>query len=104
EEIAVGPWFQFHHDEFTLPQGATGLARNESGLQAFRIGRSLAVQFHPEMTAELIASWCDEGGIEELSAAGVDHEQLIEESRLRAIESQPALERMLDWWLDEIAG
>lgn len=104
EEIAAGPWFQFHHDEFTLPPGATELARNESGLQAFRIGRTLAVQFHPEMTAELIASWCDEGGIEELSAAGIDHEQLIEESRLRAVESQPALERMLDWWLDEIAG
>jgi GMP synthase-like glutamine amidotransferase len=104
EQIAAGPWFQFHHDEFTLPEGATELARNESGLQAFRIGRSLAVQFHPEMTAELIASWCDEGGVEELSAAGVDHEQLIEESRRRSIESQPALERMLDWWLDEVAG
>jgi GMP synthase-like glutamine amidotransferase len=104
DEIAVGPWFQFHHDEFTLPDGATELARNQSGLQSFRVGRSLAVQFHPEMTSELIASWCAAGGDSELIGAGVDPDQLIEESGLLAAETQPALERMLDWWLDEIAG
>lgn len=103
EQIARGPWFQFHHDEFTLPGGATELARNESGLQAFRAGRALAVQFHPEMTPELIASWCIAGGDRELMDAGVDPDQLIEESARQAVETQPALERMLDWWLDDIA-
>lgn len=102
DEIANGPWFQYHHDEFTLPDGAIELARNESGIQAFSAGRSLAVQFHPEMTAGLIASWCEVGGDHELIAAGVDPDQLIEESHRQAEESQPALERMLDWWLDEI--
>jgi hypothetical protein len=29
---------------------------------------------------------------------------LIEESRLRAVESQPALEQMLDWFLDDVAS
>jgi len=104
DEIADGPWFQFHHDEFTLPEGATELARNRAGLQAFRIGRSLAVQFHPEMTRDLIASWSVEGGDGELIEAGVDPEGLIAESEVRATETQPALERMLDWWLDELAG
>jgi GMP synthase-like glutamine amidotransferase len=104
DEIAHGPWFQFHHDEFTLPGGAVELARNESGIQAFRKGRSLAVQFHPEMTADLIASWCEAGGNRELVVAGVDPDQVIEESHRRAMESQPALERMLDWFLHDIAG
>ena len=27
EQIADGPWFQFHHDEFTVPEGAVELAR-----------------------------------------------------------------------------
>lgn len=105
EHIAEGPWFQFHHDELTVPPGAVELARNESGVQSFRFGRGLAVQFHPEMTGDLLASWCRvEGGAEELIDAGLDPDELIEESRLREIESQPGLERMLDWFLDEVAG
>ena len=103
-QIASGPWFQFHHDEFTLPDGATELARNESGLQAFSVGRSLAVQFHPEMTSGLVASWCAAGGDRELIEAGVEPERLIDESELKAVETQPALELMLDWWLDDFAG
>ncbi len=104
DEIAAGPWFQFHHDEFTLPEGAVERGRNESGLQAFTIGRSLAVQFHPEMSGELIKSWCEAGGDEELVTAGVDPHELIEESYRLAVDSQPALERMLDWYLDDVAG
>jgi GMP synthase-like glutamine amidotransferase len=105
EHIAPGPWFQFHHDEFTLPEGAIELARNESGVQAFRTGRTLATQFHPEMSGDLLASWCRiESGAEELIKAGHDPDRLIEESRAREVESQPALEKMLDWFLDEVAG
>jgi GMP synthase-like glutamine amidotransferase len=105
EHIAEGPWFQFHHDEFTVPPGAIELARNESGVQSFRAGRGLAVQFHPEMTADLLASWCRvEGGVEELVEAGLSPHDLIGESRLQEIESQPALETLLDWFLDEVAG
>ena len=105
EHIAEGPWFQFHHDEFTVPPGAVELARNESGVQSFRAGRGLAVQFHPEMTADLLASWCRvEGGVEELVAAGLDPEDLIDESRRREIESQAALEAFLDWFVDEVVG
>jgi hypothetical protein len=55
------------------------------------------------MTPELIASWCIAGGDRELIGAGVDPDQLIEESARQAVETQPALERMLDWWLDDIA-
>ena len=88
-----------------MPEGAVELARNESGVQSFRTGRGLAVQFHPEMSGDLLASWCrEEGGAEELIAAGRDPDELIEESRYREVESQPGLERMLDWFLDEVAG
>jgi GMP synthase-like glutamine amidotransferase len=102
--IADGPWFQFHHDEFTVPPGGVHLAGNGSGIQAYRVGRSLALQFHPEVTAELISSWCDAGGDRELSDAGVDPGALIEETRRRVPESQEALETMLDWWLDDFVG
>jgi hypothetical protein len=57
------------------------------------------------MSGELLASWCQiESGAEELISAGHDPGRLIEESRAKALESQPALEQMLDWFLEEIAG
>lgn len=97
--VAEGPWFQYHADEFTLPDGATSLAHNDSGLQAFSHGRSLAVQFHPEVTASLLASWCKVGGDRKLIEAGLDPDELIEETDRLAGVTQPALEAMLDWWL-----
>lgn len=98
--MAEGPWFQYHADEFTLPADATPLARNDSGLQAFSHERSLAIQFHPEITSSLLASWCEVGGDRKLIDAGIDPDELIEETDRLARASQPALERMLDWWLD----
>ena len=98
--IATGPWFQFHGDEFTLPDEAAPLARSDSGLQAFRHGRSLAVQFHPEVTAPLLASWCAAGGDRKLIDSGIDPEELIEETAQLSRVSQSALERMVDWWLE----
>jgi len=104
EQIAEGPWFQFHHDELTVPPGAIELARNESGTQSFRAGRALAVQFHPEMTGDLLDSWFREGGAGEVLAAGADPKRMVDQSRLMEIASQPALERLLDWFIDEVAG
>jgi GMP synthase-like glutamine amidotransferase len=55
--IEPGPWFQFHSDTFTVPPGATLLARSAVGPQAFRAGSALAVQFHPEVTPEIVGRW-----------------------------------------------
>jgi GMP synthase-like glutamine amidotransferase len=98
--IASGPWFQYHGDEFSLPEGAAPLASNASGLQAFGFGRSLAVQFHPEVTPSLLESWCAVGGDRKLIEVGLDPGELIEETTHMARASQAALERMIDWWVD----
>lgn len=98
--ISEGPWFQFHHDEFTLPPGAIPHAKNGAGVQVFEFGPSLCVQFHPEITADTLASWCAAGGDRDLIEHGVDPEALIEETRRQVPRSQPALETMIDWWLD----
>jgi len=60
--VSAGPWFQFHYDRWTVPAGATEVARNSVASQAFTYKRSLALQFHPEMTAAALAGWLDEGG------------------------------------------
>jgi GMP synthase-like glutamine amidotransferase len=59
--IAAGPWVAWHEDGFELPPGATPLASNAYGVQAFSHRRHLAVQFHPEATAQIAAGWDKEG-------------------------------------------
>ena len=70
--IPVGPWLEFHGDRCLPPPGATILASNETGVQAFAIGRHLAVQFHPEVDGAQLTAWLDAGGRAEAVAAGVD--------------------------------
>ena len=53
------PAFQWHHDSFDLPAGAVLLAFSDAcPHQAFRVGTSSwGVQFHPEVTEEIIRCW-----------------------------------------------
>lgn len=55
--LPAGTWMEFHDDTFTLPPGATALAANDVGVQAFRHGPHLGVQFHPEITPDAFAAW-----------------------------------------------
>ncbi len=50
--------FHWHNDTFALPPGAVQLARSATcPQQAFRIGSAWGVQFHPEMTAQMVDDW-----------------------------------------------
>jgi len=57
ETVEDGPWFAWHDDELIPPPGAEILAANSSGVQAYRAGAHTGVQFHPEVTAEIVAAW-----------------------------------------------
>jgi GMP synthase-like glutamine amidotransferase len=57
DAIDDGPWFEWHHDEILPPQGASVLARNASGVQAFRLGPHVGLQFHPEVDVAIIDAW-----------------------------------------------
>ena len=55
------PAFQWHYYAFDVPDGALELARSTVCPQAFRLGAAAwAVQFHPEVTREIVASWIAE--------------------------------------------
>lgn len=49
--------FQTHWDSFSLPPGAELLAYSDRYFQAFRRGRVLALQFHPEVTEDMLKEW-----------------------------------------------
>jgi GMP synthase-like glutamine amidotransferase len=75
--IPAGPWLQFHSDQCLPPPQATILARNEAGVQAFSVGRHLAVQFHPEVDGAQLRLWMDAGGRQEAERAGQDPEEFL---------------------------
>ena len=78
--IPPGPWLEFHGDRCVPPAQATLLARNEVGVQAFSLGRHLAVQFHPEADGELLRLWLEAGGREEVAQAGYDPDRFLAET------------------------
>ncbi len=50
--------FQWHNDSFAVPAGADHLAFSaDCPGQVVRTGRAWGVQFHPEVTLEIVASW-----------------------------------------------
>jgi len=92
ELIPAGPWLEFHGDRCLLPPGATVLARNEVAVQAFRIGRHLAVQFHPEVDGPQLKRWLDAGGDEEAERAGLSPDQFLADT----IREEPAARERAD--------
>jgi GMP synthase (glutamine-hydrolysing) len=52
--------FQWHGDTYTLPPKTEILAYSDLYPQAFRFGTAYGLQFHLEVTAEMISSWIEE--------------------------------------------
>jgi GMP synthase-like glutamine amidotransferase len=75
--VPAGPWLQFHGDRCEPPASALILASNEIGVQAFAIGRHLAVQFHPEVDGAQLALWLEAGGRSEIEEAGQDPDAVL---------------------------
>ncbi|TMK28715.1 MAG: type 1 glutamine amidotransferase [Actinobacteria bacterium] len=101
--VPQGPWFQWHFDVITAPPDAKVLAETDLGTQAFVSGRSLGLQFHPEVTPEIMDEWV-RAYRHELDAEGVDPDALLEETNRRAAESKGTSWRLLEGYLDRVAG
>jgi GMP synthase-like glutamine amidotransferase len=82
--IDAGPWLQWHFDRFSVPPGVPVVARTALAPQAFAHGRTLGLQFHPEVTDTVLEAWLTAGGAEQLTEAGIDPQPLIEQSRTLA--------------------
>ncbi|MFB3739011.1 MAG: type 1 glutamine amidotransferase [Candidatus Velamenicoccus archaeovorus] len=100
--VPEGPWFQWHFDSFTLPPGAEAIAESEVGPQAFVAGRSLGLQFHPEVTGRIMDDWVRVYR-HELDADGVDPDELLEETGRRIADSNRMARQLLDRFLSDVA-
>ena len=87
--------FHWHGETFDLPAGAEWLAYSDKCRhQAYRFGRNVyGVQFHPEITPEMIADWSAQpancGDVDLLEAPLDPH----------AADTEPIARKMLEGWL-----
>ena len=100
--VPPGPWFQWHFDVITPPAGVDVVAETDLGAQAFVAGRSLGLQFHPEVTPEIMDEWVRTYR-HELDADGVDPDALLEETHRLAEESKRTSWQLFERFWDRIA-
>jgi GMP synthase (glutamine-hydrolysing) len=60
EQVPPGPWLVWHEDAFTAPPGAAMVARSDTSNHAYILGVHTGVQFHPEVTEEIVRHWVGE--------------------------------------------
>jgi GMP synthase-like glutamine amidotransferase len=101
--VPGGEWFQWHYDRWEQPDAATELARNASSSQAFILGGNLAVQFHPEMSSAILASWIATGGAEEINKLGITVEELVRQTTERDASNRERAHKLVDLFLDNVA-
>jgi GMP synthase-like glutamine amidotransferase len=97
--VPSGTWFQWHYDQWQLPIHAHEVARNANSSQAFVLGRNLAVQFHPEMTSEILTSWIATGGAAEVDQFGMELETLVRQTAESDVSNRERAHRLVDQFL-----
>lgn len=98
-----GPWFQWHADRFEIPPAARRLGTSPRAEQAFRLGRTLAVQFHPEVDVPIVTRWCRSGRAE-LARHGLDGEAILAATVSMVERSRVDADRLVEWFLTDVAS
>lgn len=102
--IDGGPWFEWHQDRWVPPEGATTVARSAKADQAFVLGRSLALQFHPEVVLSTFMGWLDNGGYADLEEHGYDAEAMIRQTKEIESDAADRARRLVNRFLDQVAN
>ena len=100
--VPRGHWLQYHFDLMHLPPGAQALARSPAGLAAFRHGRHLGLQFHPEADADLVDLWARTDP--KLPSTGISPEDLAAQSRAHAGPARSQAFALFDAWLANLVA
>lgn len=97
----AGPMVENHQDRITaLPPEAELLASSEAcEIQAFRLGQHVrGLQFHPEASAENVASW----DADEIEAKGISAEQLVADARSKDADNTSRSAALVRGFADEV--
>jgi GMP synthase-like glutamine amidotransferase len=95
--VAAGPWLHFNNECFSVPAGATAIARSPCGPGAFGIGPHLGVQFHPEITPAILDAWI-RGDAARLAGLGIDPETIRAQASREAGAAAERAFTLFDAW------
>lgn len=99
----AGVWTQWHYDKFVPPADATVVGVSAAAPQAFVLRRNLAVQFHPEVDAESVRGWVEDGGAQMARERGLDPEVLLDHVASLDTDVRVRAGALVDYFLDEVA-
>ena len=97
-----GLWFEYHVDKFTPPPRAEVFATTAAGPQAYRLDRMLAVQFHPEVSTEIIRRWGKDAAAD-AAEHGVDLDAVYRQSEQLADQNRDRCYALVDAFLEQVA-
>ena len=99
--VPPGPWMVWHEDVFSVPPGGTELARSGAGPQAFVIGPHLGVQFHPEVTTDMVARWTRDAA-HHLERLDVDPARLLADTKRHVAQAEHEVKRLFDAFYERV--
>ena len=95
--------FEWHEEGFALPAGATPLFSDNKGLnQGFVLGSCFAMQFHLEMTENMVNEWLEryQKCLPEPSLSVQTPQQVTERLSERLNNLHANADKIYDWWLN----
>ena len=95
EAPEAGRWFAWHEDVIDAAAGHAGSREHAGRPQAFAVGRSVGLQFHPEVTPAIVEDWLRTGR-GDVDTHGVDADAVLRETRERAAEVRGRAFALLD--------
>lgn len=103
--VSNGPWFQFHYDRWSLPEGMgiKEIARNPVSSQAYVVNKTLGLQFHPELDSTALAGWLKWGGTEEVSKDGQDPAVMMKQTIAEDYAARQRTYALVDNFLQKVA-
>lgn len=96
--VPPGPWLVWHRDAFTIPRGAERVAWSDVCSHAFTYGPHLGLQFHPEVTPELLRAWLEDADRRGF-ALGPERIALVAETESHAADSARRAAALFDEFL-----
>jgi len=105
--VPAGPWFQFHKDAMEPPPGSLEIACGLPGSaiqcsQAWSLGRTLAVQFHPELTLDVLDLWLANGGADVIRGQGLDIEAMRAATQVEQGQARERTATLVSSFLDRV--
>ncbi len=97
--------FEWHEETFTLPSGAIPLFNDGCvGNQGFLHRGCLAVQFHPEVTEEIVAEWVGryEACVDNPTLCIQDRSNILDELPQKLTAMRQMTDNLFDWWLCQV--